>query len=339
MRNRKISLIFCLVMLAVILAVVLCGCELSPEDCKVFGEEEFAELRQEDNSSEEGAFRIMSSNVLVHIKGWGGEPVKPRAHRFAEAVKHYAPDVIGMQEMCSDWYKYLLPQLADYEVIHPKHSAFMENRSAILYNKSKLDLVDEGFQKYSVGDKNGCRAITYGVFKRKSDNKQIIVSSTHFDLIRNKDYEKEKGIMLKQTGEFLDVIKGLEEKYPNVPIAMTGDYNSMEHENSRFEGEVYDRENDLTYYRNYGTGCGAFAYQEIVKKYKDAKFVEGIERHFDNDHGYAYEDPTWDHIFLSNVEDSEVSKFAVLMTDYFLPDAQGKRVSDHLPIFVDLVIE
>ena len=114
---------FLIVILVAILAVVLSGCALSAKDCYVFGDEEFKELWKEDNSKlDESAFRIMSANVLVHIKDWGGEPVKPRAHRFAEAVKHYAPDVIGMQEMCSEWYKYLLPQLSDYQVIEKKNS-------------------------------------------------------------------------------------------------------------------------------------------------------------------------------------------------------------------------
>lgn len=107
-------------------------------------------------------------------------------------MKHYAPDVIGMQEMCSEWYKYLLAQLSDYQVIEKKNSLFMENRSAIIYNTSKLNLIESGLKKYTKGDKNGCRAVTYGVFERISDGKRIIVTSTHLDLIRMKDYEKEK---------------------------------------------------------------------------------------------------------------------------------------------------
>ena len=163
-------------------------------------------------------------------------------------MKHYAPDVIGMQEMCSEWYKYLLAQLSDYQVIEKKNSLFMENRSAIIYNTSKLNLIESGLKKYTKGDKNGCRAVTYGVFERISDGKRIIVTSTHLDLIRMKDYEKEKSIMLSQVDELFEIIDSLKAKYANVPIFMTGDYNSMEHENSRFAGTEYDSKKALRFF-------------------------------------------------------------------------------------------
>lgn len=341
MKKSKFLLPIVLITLFAILTVTLTGCKLTAEDCKVFGEEEFVSLRQEDNSlKDENAFRVMSANVLVHIADWGGEPVKPRAHRFAEAIKHYAPDVIGMQEMCSDWYKYLMPQIEEYEVIEPKNSLFMENRSSIIYNKSKLNLIESGLKKYSKGDKNGCRAVTYGVFERKSDNKKIIVTSTHLNLIRQKDYEKEKSIMLSQVDEFFNLIDSLKEKYKNIPILMTGDYNSMEHENSRFEGDVYDAEKDLTYFKCYGTSCASFAYEKIVTKYVDTKFVEGIEQKFDNTRNYLYDDPTWDHIFITNESYAKILTFRVLTSDYFHnnPD-RTSQISDHLPICVDFTVK
>ncbi len=331
---------FLIVILVAILAVVLSGCALSAKDCYVFGDEEFKELWKEDNSKlDESAFRIMSANVLVHIKDWGGEPVKPRAHRFAEAVKHYAPDVIGMQEMCSEWYKYLLPQLSDYQVIEKKNSLFMENRSAIIYNTSKLNLLESGLKKYTKGDKNGCRAVTYGVFERISDGKRIIVTSTHLNLIRMKDYEKEKSIMLSQVDELFEIIDSLKAKYANVPIFMTGDYNSMEHENSRFAGTEYDSKNDLTYFKCYGKLCGSFAYEKIIGKYIDTKFVDGVERKFDNTRGYFYDDPTWDHIFMTNEQYAKVLTFRVLTSDYFHNyEDRTSRISDHLPICVDVTV-
>lgn len=341
MKKSRLVLPFSILTLIVCLCVTLCGCNLSAKDCYVFGDEEFIELRKEDNSFlDDNAFRVMSANVLVHIAGWGGEPVKPRAHRFAEAVKHYAPDVIGMQEMCSDWYKYLLPQLEDYQVIEKKNSLFMENRSAIIYNASKLNLLESGLYKYSVGDKNGCRAVTYGVFERKTDSKRIIVTSTHLDLIRNKDYEKEKNTMLKQVEEFVEQIETLKIKYPNVPIIMAGDYNSMEHENSRFTGDVYDRENDLTYFKCYGKEAGAFAYEELNKHFIDTKFVENIQQKFDNTRGYLYDDPTWDHIFMTNENFAQVLTFRVLTSDYFHKNEdRTTRISDHLPICVDVLVK
>lgn len=336
MKKNRIILSIGIIVLVCSLFCFLTACKLSAEDCYVFDEKEFVELRKENNSKlDENAVRIMSSNVLVHIKDWGGEPVKPRAHRFAEAVKHYAPDVIGMQEMCSEWYKYLLPQLEDYQVIEKRNSAFMENRSAIIYDKSKLNLIESGLHKYSKGDKNGCRVVTYGVFERKSDNVKFIVTSTHLDLIRMKDYEKEKSIMLSQVDEFINVISELKNEYPNLPIFMTGDYNSMEHENSRFDGE-----NDLTYFKCSGKPCASFAYEKLKENYTDTKFEPDIDNQIcNNTRGYLYNDPTWDHIFMTNENKAKVLTFRVLSSDYFHnnPDRTSK-ISDHLPICVDALI-
>ena len=338
---KKIFNYIAVIVLLTFIAVSFVGCALQAEDCYVFSDEEFSALRMEDNTLVDAtALRIMSANVLVHIESWGGEPVKPRAHRFAEAIKHYAPDVIGVQEMCSDWYKYLMPQISDdYEVIEPKNSAIRENRTPIIYNKTKLRLLDNDLIKYSKGDNNACRVITYGVFERLSDGKKFAVTSTHLDLIRMNDYEKERLIMLKQASEFFDTIDTLKSKY-DCPIFMTGDYNSMEREDSRYtgqeEGAEYSKDNDLTYYKCYGKPCGAFAYQEIVKKYIDVKFIEGIERKFDNTRGYLYDDPTWDHIFLSDTDKAQVLTFRILTSDYFHNNEdRTSRISDHLPICVD----
>lgn len=44
---------------------------------------------------------------------------------------------------------------------------------------------------------------------------------------------------------------------------MAGDYNSMEHENSRFNGDNTFPENDVTYFKCYGEACGSFAYEKL----------------------------------------------------------------------------
>ncbi len=248
--------------------------------------------------------------------------------------------MIGMQEMCGDWYKYLLPQIKDdYDVVEPRNSFFMENRSAIIYNKNRLTLLDSDLKKYSKGDKNGCRVITTGAFERKSDGKRFIVTSTHLDLIRMKDYEAEKSIMLDQVQEFFAEIDALKEKYAGYPIFMTGDYNSMERETSRFEGEEYSSSADLTYYKCYGKPCASFAYAKISERYVDSKYAEGVERICENTRGYLYDDPTWDHIFMTNTQSVDPVAFRVLSSDYFHNNEdRSSRISDHLPICLDAMI-
>ena len=120
---------------------------------------------------------------------------------------------------------------------------------------------------------------------------------------------------------------------------MAGDYNSMEHENSRFNGDNTLPENDVTYFKCYGEACGSFAYEKIAQHYVDTKFVPDIQRKFDNTRGYLYDDPTWDHIFMTNEQFSKVLTFRVLTSDYFHinPD-RTSRISDHLPICVDVLV-
>lgn len=48
--------------------------------------------------------RIMSSNLLVHYKSWGGTPAKPRAKQYTKMLELYSPDVVGIQEMSDSWY-------------------------------------------------------------------------------------------------------------------------------------------------------------------------------------------------------------------------------------------
>ena len=147
-----------------------------------------------------------------------------------------------------------------------------------------------------------------------------------------KDYEKEKSIMLSQVDELFEIIDSLKAKYANVPIFMTGDYNSMERENSRFAGTEYDSKNDLTYFKCYGKLCGSFAYEKIIGKYIDTKFVDGVERKFDNT-------PTWDHNFMTNEHHAKVLTFRVLTSDYFHNyEDRTSRISDHLPICVDVTV-
>lgn len=78
MNCGRIKVILIALLLIAISATCFVGCTLKAEDCYVFGEDEFQALYSEDNTLREGAFRIMSANVLLHIASWGCEPVKPR---------------------------------------------------------------------------------------------------------------------------------------------------------------------------------------------------------------------------------------------------------------------
>ena len=64
--------------------------------------------------------RIMSSNLLVHYKSWGGTPAKPRAKQYTKMLELYSPDVVGIQEMSDSWYCLLRNNLPKkYKMLFP----------------------------------------------------------------------------------------------------------------------------------------------------------------------------------------------------------------------------
>lgn len=329
MKTKLLSIVSVLLIVVVALAIFV-SCDNKPKEIPA---DELSLLENDIVERAESDVRIMSANVLVHIKSWGGEPVISRADRFARAVKHYQPDVIGAQEFCSDWYSKFLPMVKDngYKVIKEKYKGFTENRTPIIYNSNVLDVVDHGIHLYSKGDDNGCRVVSWAVFKRKSDEKTFAVTSTHLDLIRSGKEEAQLNVMLGQVDEFFDVISGIKTKY-NCPVYMCGDYNCME------EREEYL---DTEYYGAVGKESAAFTvYNKIADKYADAKYAENINK-YDVGGGIlpdgAWNSPTWDHIFMTG--NTEVTSFTILSSLYFQRyEDRNSRISDHLPIFADFKI-
>lgn len=326
MKNKKVILIALIVLTVILSAVFLSACmpkEIPADELALLTNDIVPRVNEAD-------IRVMSANVLVHIKSWGGEPVLSRADRFARAVNHYKPDVIGAQEFCKDWYSKLKPMIKDsaYVIIKEKYKLFTENRSPIIYNSNVLNVLDHGIYLYSVGDDNGCRVVSWAVFERKSDKKVFAVTSTHLDLIRPNKEEAQLAIMNKQVDEFFVEIDKLKAKY-NCPIFMTGDYNCTEQREEYLESEYYGAIS--------ATSAAYTVYNRIVERYEDAKYCDGIERH-DVGGGIlpdgAWSSPTWDHIFFTG--NAKTTLFTVLSSLYFQRyEDRNSRISDHLPIFAD----
>lgn len=295
-------LTFCLIITAVALTFAACNSDSE----LIFGEWAFAGLRTEDAALENGAeFRLMSYNVLVGIPGWGGTPVKPRAQMFSEVLKHYEPDVVALQEYDGDWYKYATPQIeGSYSYLETRYDWFGENRSTMIYNSRKFDLLDSGFHKYSNATQNYCRAITWGVFKSKADGKVFAATSTHWDFGND---DKKSQMINSQVNELTEIINEIAEKY-NCPIFAAGDYNAA---------DVLEEEG------------GAF-YARFVEKaaVEDVKYREGVKHKIDYDkftEKYAI-----DHIFLKG--NADIKCFGILAGNFY------EDLSDHFPIYIDFAM-
>lgn len=251
--------------------------------------------------------RIMSANILVRYKGWGGTPVKSRALMFAEVLNKYKPDVAAIQETCSDWHKCIEKTVGDtYEFVQPRFDLFRTSLTTMIYNKNTLNLVDSGRVKYSQGDGPQHRAITWAVFETKEDGKRFAAISTHFDLLRLKDTEKEYDIIFSQAEELFAFIDELSEKY-DCPVFSAGDYNACE-----TQGDI-------------GEAAGVLIYEKVAEKLSDVKYMTE-NRIYGSEIGEK--DPCWDHIFLSG--NAEIKAFRILSDSYLSP------LSDHYPIYADI---
>lgn len=268
----------------------------------------FNELREQDNSRAEGSdVRAMSVNVLVHMESWGGEPVYPRALMMEQFTRHYAPDVIALQEMCSDWYKYF-PELVEdtYALVHDKSI-----KTNLMYDKTKLTLIDGGVEKYSKRDTSGCRAVAWGVFEIKESGKRFAATSTHFDLGTD---EKKVEYRTTQIAELAERINSIIEQY-DVPVIAMGDYNVLVDE-------------------DYGAGSN---YSDLIKVTgtKDAHldFLGSIEKAYDEEYVQAHKDWLWDHILIKG--DVTPLKFYIVTSPFFDCENPADSMTDHYPHILD----
>ena len=267
-------------------------------------------LAQEDAAFAEGAnTRIMSSNLLVHYASWGGEPAKPRAQKYVAMIEKYQPDVIGLQEVCGSWFACLYHNLPDgYKFIDPLTTGLFVHMTSMVYNSNTLNLIDSDQIVYAEGDNPRLRRVVWALFERKDNGGKFIVTSTHFDLIRENQEEEELRTMTSQAEELIALVNDLGSRY-SCPVFSTGDFNAME--DGRNNGE-YDAP------EIYAKLAGSLTDTKTAAQQKKA----GAD--------LAIDEPTYDHIFLHG--NAEIRQFQILSQPYMTP------VSDHYSIFVDTVV-
>ena len=238
----------------------------------------------------------------------------PRAKMLIKIIEDTAPDVIGVQEMSSDWHKVLGANMPDgYVVLHPDIDVFNKNKTAIIYNGDKLDLITSGYVAYKEGDENGSRAITWGLFNVKASGRYVIVTDTHLNPVRSGQEEKSLGIMNAQVDQLTELIGELRERYACAVIAC-GDYNCSE------SGDEPDYGGETQ-----GEYAAATVYARLAATLSDAKYADGV-RLVCRSEAVATA-PTWDHIFVKG--DATARTFFVLDGEEF------EDLSDHYAIFAD----
>lgn len=263
-----------------------------------------AALQQVEAPKNPQEVRIMSSNLLVHYKSWGGTDARPRAKMFFEMLNTYAPDVVGLQEMSDQWYSCIMQNKGSYKMLFPASTGVLVRMTSMIYNTETLNLIDKGQFAYEEGDNPRLRRAVWGVFEHKETGEKFAAISTHFDLIREGREEEMLAFMQSQAKQITELSDKLKEEY-GVPVFCIGDFNSM---------------NDST-----DIMSAPSIYNDLADKLTDAKDIAPQKLSGD---ALGADEPTWDHIFMNG--DAEISRFAVLSP------AEFEKMSDHFPIFADV---
>lgn len=261
----------------------------------------------QDAFDNEEDVRIMSSNLLVHYKSWGGTPAKPRAVLYKSLVEEYKPDVIGLQEMSDSWYCILMNNLPKgYKMIKPFSTGAFVRMTAMVYNSNTLDLIDSGDFAYEECENPRLRRVVWAVFKEKESGKTFAVTNTHFSLLFKDKEEEFTDVMRSQSKELSNFIYELNSKY-NCPVFAVGDYNTMEDLPEAKPVDIPE------------------IYKFLASQFADTKPEAETKLSGDK---VNYEYPAWDHIFRYG--DAETKTFCLLSHDYF------SEISDHYSIFADI---
>ena len=280
-------------------------------ECNIFKQRpryEFTEQLKKDNlllNKGENEIRVMTLNLLAHYTSWGGTPVNERSHIFFSLRDSYKPDVLGVQEMCSDWYKEIINDKSSYKFVTPIKTAFPQKMTAILYNSDTLQVIDSGNKAFSDVLNFKARRVVWTVFKTKNTNEIFVVLNTHLSFISKNKTDQNLGSQACQVNELYTITKALYSQY-SAPILIIGDFNTKRRVN--YQKSVITS-------GNYGILNSLYTDAENSTK---TKFC-GENLSFNNTLN--------DHIFIYG--DIKVKNLALLSQDCFA------NLSDHFPLLAD----
>lgn len=231
----------------------MCGVELAesiaddPSGSLKEGTHNRVDLTTETREITEGAdVRIMSANVLVEY-GRREYPSIERAEIFAKILVDYTPDIIGCQEMASNYHASLL---RFFEIIKEEHgieySMILEkyegsaNHAPIIYRSDKFKVdyqkfTQPSYQNYPINGQyeSGISAAKFTSIADPTLEIAMVTSHWH--------WEKENEVVgipkqLREADDMASIVLELRSQFPNAHIFCTGDFNSH-----RFEGKYFNQ--------------------------------------------------------------------------------------------------
>ncbi len=218
MRRILITIVFCVIIVAEIVVSSLFGGDVVIKS---------ADERINNNEN----IIVASYNTAAP---WGnvlqGTGSSKRAPLFAQQINDRLPDVLGVQEINSDWVKKMEEFLPQYDYYGVKRGGDANEKQSemngIFYLKEKYELVDCGTfwisetpEVESKYEDAGCyRICSYVILKNKATGKVFAHFNTHFD--NTSEAAQELGGKLVG-----DKSKEITMEYGEIPIVITGDFN------------------------------------------------------------------------------------------------------------------
>lgn len=310
MQNKTKILLSVLLCVCILLAVVPTAVYMARGSLKQETlPDDFTKQMQQYTRKMPETVRVMSANLLVDYKSWGGEPVKPRAKQFVEMLSYMRPDVVGLQEMSDGWYCALRRNLPEgYKMLYPVSSGVLVRMTAMVYNTKTLELIDSGQFAYPEGDNPRLRRVVWAVFETKSDGERFAVTDTHFDLLRDGREEELTAVMQSQAETLVSCVSDLDMQY-NCPVFSVGDFNTK-------EDTPETPAMDIPAIYNY-----------LCEQLIDVKYAAEESECYTE---ALWDAPSYDHIFMS--QPVSVLRFGIF---HSLSEPQ---LSGHDPIFADFVL-
>ncbi len=252
------------------------------------------------NPKSQKHIRIMSYNLLADSLGFEGTDAHIRADGVCNLLNELSPDVIGLQETSRNWHT-CIQKKTDYSFISPVRTELFGTMTSVIYNENTLTLLKSGEKVFNYGYDSRLRRMVWGIFKHNENSKIFAVINTHFSLSNNNITTP-----MNQASELLEFGEKLREEY-NCPVFFIGDFNARE--------------------RNRNTNISSSVYETLCTTLNDAKTEAQSVASGVNQSIYASSN---DHIFIKG--NAEIKKYVILSQNEFA------NLSDHYPIFVDIVI-
>ncbi len=269
---------------------------------------EFTEQLEKDNlllNKGENEIRAMTLNLLAHYTSWGGTPVNERSHIFFALRDIYSPDILGVQEMCNDWYNEITKNKSSYKFVAPIKTAFPQKMTAIIYNSETLEVIDCGNKSFPNMLNYKSRRIVWAVFKVKKTNKIFTVLNTHLSFIKKNEYNENFSDQACQVNELYTTLQTIYSQY-SYPILIIGDFNTKRRVN----------------YQNNVISTGSYGI--LNSRYTDAEILAKNKFSGEN---MSFNNTLNDHIFIYG--DIKVKNLALLSQECFV------NLSDHFPLLAD----